>query len=128
MCIIISISLALNLLGFSGEEKGYSEHAERRSLTQIQLQKALPSIRSEKSDYPKEIYNLQFSEGQFYQVEKTYIENEYGSTKETQIYYKKDEHYHLLSRRELTDGNILSEQISQYTVQELEGLTIDNPS
>ncbi|WP_182102711.1 hypothetical protein [Niallia taxi] len=129
MHLLISISLAWSLVGLAGETPlTYEMHSERKSMAQSDYQKSLPAGLSVMMDEPKEIYSLQFSEDAFYQVEKTYIENQYGSTKETQIYYKKDEHYHLLSRHELTDRNILSEQISQYTKQELEKLTIDNQS
>jgi hypothetical protein len=60
--------------------------------------------------YSKEIYEIQYKEKDFIQVAKTSVENKYGSTKETQIYYHKGNRYFLISRKEYTEDNILPNQ------------------
>lgn len=56
----------------------------------------------------KESYKIQFKEDNYYQVEKTYKENRYGSTKETLIYFSKGEDNYLVSTKEYTNDNIIS--------------------
>jgi hypothetical protein len=55
----------------------------------------------------KHDYKVQFKERGFYQVEHVFSETEYGSSKETQIYFVDGENMYLVARKEFTRENIV---------------------
>lgn len=67
-------------------------------------------------------YKVQFNERGFYQVEHVFSETEYGSSKETQIYFDNGSNHYLVSRHEFTKENILPSKFDDKYVEEIDEL------
>ena len=67
----------------------------------------------------KHQYQVQFNESGFYQVEHVFSETEYGSSKETQIYFDNGNEQYLVSRHEFTKENILPSKFEDKYVEEI---------
>ncbi|EDL66440.1 hypothetical protein [Bacillus sp. SG-1] len=74
----------------------------------------------------KHQYNVQFNERGFYQVAHVFSETEYGSSKETQIYFDNGDEQYLVSRHEFTKENILPSKFEDKYVEELDELPFIN--
>ncbi|WP_409250760.1 hypothetical protein V1502_11340 [Bacillus sp. SCS-153A] len=70
----------------------------------------------------KHQYEIQFYERGFYQVEHVFSETEYGSSKETQIYFDNGDVQYLVSRHEFTQENILPDQFDDNYLEKIEEL------
>ncbi|MGD6968592.1 hypothetical protein ACQCVP_19410 [Rossellomorea vietnamensis] len=103
MSIMLSVSLVHSPL--TEEPKVLSEHSDPQLVMVDKKTKELPE------DKEHHNYKVQFKENGFYQVEHVFSENQYGSMKETRIYYVDGSDHYLVSRNEFSKQNILPESI-----------------
>jgi hypothetical protein len=75
----------------------------------------------------KHHYEVQFDERGFYQVEHIYEETQFGSSKETQMYFTVGKNHYLVSSHEFSSDNILPAEFDGQYEERLEELpfTID---
>jgi hypothetical protein len=70
----------------------------------------------------KHHYEVQFNESGFYQVEHVFSESQFGSSKETQVYFADEKNHYLISKNEFTKENILPSTFDGNYLEEVEKL------
>ncbi|MGM0843639.1 MAG: hypothetical protein ACQEUT_01580 [Bacillota bacterium] len=113
MSIMMSISLLHSPL--TEEPKVLSEHSDRQLAVSDKNTQELYKEEKEENNY-----KVQFKENGFYQVEHVFSENQYGSMKETRVYYVDGSDYYLVSRNEFSKQNILPESIETGSLERIE--------
>lgn len=117
--LLLAVLTSTTLFAFSngGEDKEFNI-VKLHDYRQISIsEREIPDDKLNNQFGSKEIFEIQFKDQDYYQVEKVFRESPYGSTKETQIYFSNGDENYLVSTLEYTNDNIISRQndLSQAT-------------